>query len=212
MTPDRPKKVEEIVESALRRTPEERDAYLTRACEGDESLRTHVETLIESHVQEEAQGFVEASALDSDSTPTLVDDVPFGMIGRRIGSYKLVREIGRGGMGSVYLAIRADAEYQKQVAIKLIKRGMDTDFIIRRFRHERQILATLDHPYIAHLLDGGTTDDGLPYFVLEYVEGKSIYHYCDALRLNILERIKLFRKVCAAVQYAHQQLDRKSVV
>ncbi len=204
MTPDRPKKDEEIFESALRRAPEERDAYLTQACEGDESLRTRVETLIESH--ERAQGFVEASALDSDSTPTLVDDVPFGMIGRRVGSYKLVREIGRGGMGSVYLAIRADDEYQKQVAIKLIKRGMDTDFIIRRFRHERQILATLDHPYIAHLLDGGTTDDGLPYFVLEYIEGKSIYHYCDALKLNIPERIKLFRKVCAAVQYAHQQL------
>jgi serine/threonine protein kinase/Tol biopolymer transport system component/Tfp pilus assembly protein PilF len=205
MTPDRPNKVEEIFESALMRAPAERDAYLTRACEGDESLRTRIETLIEAH--EQAVGFVDGvSELDSDSTPTLVDDVPFGMIGRRIGSYKLVREIGRGGMGSVYLAIRADAEYQKQVAIKLIKRGMDTDFIIRRFRHERQILATLDHPYIAHLLDGGTTEDGLPYFVLEYVEGKSIYHYCDALKLPLTERIKLFRKVCSAVQYAHQQL------
>jgi serine/threonine protein kinase/Tol biopolymer transport system component/tetratricopeptide (TPR) repeat protein len=206
MSQDRWKKVEEIFESALRRAPDERPAFLLEACAGNEALRTQIEKLLESYDQ--ATSMVETSVLDADSAPTLVDeeDVPFGMIGRRIGSYKLVREIGRGGMGSVYLAVRADDEFQKRVAIKLIKRGMDTDFIIRRFRHERQILATLDHSYIARLLDGGTTEDGLPYFVMEYVEGKSIYHYCDAERLSILERLKLFRKVCAAVQYAHQNL------
>jgi serine/threonine protein kinase/Tol biopolymer transport system component/Flp pilus assembly protein TadD len=203
MNPERWKKVEELFESALQRAPAERRAYLDQACEGDEGLRTQVETLIESY--ERAGSFIEAPAL-VDSAPTLVDDVPAGMIGRRLGSYKLVREIGRGGMGSVYLAVRADDEFQKRVAIKLIKRGMDTDFIIRRFRHERQILASLDHSYIGRLLDGGTTEDGLPYFVMEYVEGKSIYHYCDAQKLSVPERLKLFRKVCSAVHHAHQNL------
>ncbi|HEY6186653.1 MAG TPA: protein kinase [Pyrinomonadaceae bacterium] len=204
MDPESWKKVEEIFESALQRAPDERSAYLEIACRGDESLRSQVETLIESY--ERAGSFIEAPALGVDSIPTLVDDAPTGMIGKRIGSYKLVREIGRGGMGSVYLAVRADSEFQKRVAIKLIKRGMDTDFIIRRFRHERQILASLDHSYIARLLDGGTTEDGLPYFVMEYVEGKSIYHYCDVQKLSIPERLKLFRKVCSAVHHAHQNL------
>lgn len=206
MNQERWKKVEEIFESALRRAPEERSVYLAEVCAGNEALRDQVEKLLESYNQ--ATSLVETSVMDADSAPTLVDenDVPFGMIGRRIGSYKIVREIGRGGMGSVYLAVRADDEFQKRVAIKLIKRGMDTDFIIRRFRHERQILATLDHSYIARLLDGGTTEDGLPYFVMEYVEGKSIYQYCDAQQLPVIERLKLFRKVCSAVQYAHQNL------
>lgn len=108
-------------------------------------------------------------------------------------------------MGAVYLAERADSEFRMSVAIKLIKRGMDTDFILRRFRNERQILATLDHPYIAHLLDGGTTDDGLPYFVMEHIEGLPVYRYCDERKLNVAERLKLFRHVCEAVHYAHQQ-------
>ena len=95
----------------------------------------------------------------------------------RLGVYRLVREIGRGGMGSVYLAVRADDEYHKRVAIKLVKRGMDTDFVLKRFRNERQILASLDHPNIALLLDGGTTDDGLPYFVMEYIQGLPIDRY-----------------------------------
>src|ERR687885_656887 len=100
------------------------------------------------------------------------------MAGRRVGSYRIVREVGRGGMGAVYLAERADSEFRRRVAVKLIKRGMDTDFILRRFRKERQILASLDHPNVARLLDGGTTDDGLPYFVMEYIEGLPIYRFC----------------------------------
>ena len=111
------------------------------------------------------------------------------MIGRRLGAYRIEREIGRGGMGAVYEAVRADNEFRKRVAIKLVKRGMDTDFILRRFRKERQILAALDHPHIAGLLDGGTTDDGLPYFVMEYIEGKPLYGYCDAHKLSIAERL-----------------------
>jgi serine/threonine protein kinase/TolB-like protein/lipoprotein NlpI len=106
-------------------------------------------------------------------------------------------------MGAVYLAVRADKESDRRVAIKVIKRGMDTDFIIRRFRHERQILAGFDHPNIARLLDGGTTDDGLPYFVMEFIEGLPIHRYCDANQLSIPSRLNLFRQVCAAVHYAH---------
>ena len=118
----------------------------------------------------------------------------------------MLREIGHGGMGQVYLAVRADDEYKKRVALKIVKRGMGTQNIVRRFRNERQILAGLDHPNIAKLLDGGTTEDGLPYFVMEYVEGKPITDYCDDRKLSTVERLKLFRQVCAAIQYAHQNL------
>ena len=189
----------------MEHAPEERSAYLAQVCAGDESLRRQVETLIVSYKR--AENFIEVPALAVSSTDeTLIDEPSTSFIGRRVGSYKIVREIGRGGMGSVYLAVRADDEYQKRVAIKLIKRGMDTDFIIRRFRNERQILASLDHTYIARLLDGGTTEDGLPFFVMEYVEGQPIHHYCDMQKLSITERLQLFRKVCAAVHYAHQNL------
>jgi serine/threonine protein kinase/Tol biopolymer transport system component len=204
MNQERWKRVEEVFESALERAPGERSAYLAQACAGDESLRRQVETLIVSYNR--AENFIEVPALASSASDTLIDDPSTSFIGRRVGSYKTVREIGRGGMGSVYLAVRADDEYQKRVAIKLIKRGMDTDFIIRRFRNERQILASLDHTYIARLLDGGTTEDGLPFFVMEYVEGQPIHQYCDMQKLSIVERLQLFRKVCSAVHYAHQNL------
>jgi serine/threonine protein kinase/tetratricopeptide (TPR) repeat protein len=199
---ERQKKLTEVFESALERAPDEREGFLAEVCEGDDALRNQVETLLESY----------RHTGDTDSTPKLLIDTeatevsvnPF--IGRRIGSYKLVREIGHGGMGAVYLAMRADEEFQKRVAIKLIKRGMDTDFIIRRFRNERQILAGLDHPNIARLLDGGTTEDGLPYFVMEYVEGQPIHYYSDTHRLSTTERLRLFLKACGAVEYAHHNL------
>ncbi|MDQ3799566.1 MAG: protein kinase, partial [Acidobacteriota bacterium] len=127
-------------------------------------------------------------------------------IGKKIGVYRITKEIGRGGMGAVYLAVRDDREFQQNVAIKLIKRGMDSDQVLRRFRNERQILAALNHPNIARLLDGGTTDDGLPYFVMEYIEGLPITQYCDSNRLTVRERLQLFQQVCAAVYYAHQNL------
>jgi tetratricopeptide (TPR) repeat protein len=118
----------------------------------------------------------------------------------------LIRLIGHGGMGAVYLGIRDDDQYQKQVAIKLLKRGMDTDFMLNRFRQERQILANLEHPFIARLIDGGATEDGLPYFVMEYVDGVPITKYCEGKNLSIPERVRLFRLVCEAVQHAHQNL------
>ena len=109
-------------------------------------------------------------------------------------------------MGTVYLGVRDDDAFQKRVAIKVLKRGMDTESIVRRFRHERQILASLEHPFIASLLDGGSTPDGRPYFAMEYVEGQPIVDYCDTHRLDTAARLKLFRHVCTAVQYAHQNL------
>jgi eukaryotic-like serine/threonine-protein kinase len=124
----------------------------------------------------------------------------------RVGPYRLIRELGRGGMGAVYLGVRDDDAFQKRVAVKVLKRGMDTEAIVRRFRHERQILAGLEHQNIAGLLDGGTTQDGLPYFAMEYVEGQPIVDYCDTRGLDTTARLQLFRQVCAAVQYAHQNL------
>jgi eukaryotic-like serine/threonine-protein kinase len=124
----------------------------------------------------------------------------------RIGPYRLIREIGRGGMGTVYLAVRADAAFEKHVAIKVLRRGMDSDAIEARFRTERQILASLEHPNIAGLFDGGATADGLPYFAMEYVEGRPIVEDAEARGLDTTARLDLFRQVCAAVQYAHQNL------
>lgn len=133
------------------------------------------------------------------------DDLEDLMIGQRLGAYQIEREIGRGGMGTVYLARRADNVFQRRVAIKIIKRGMDTDFILRRFRHERQILANLEHPNIARLLDGGATLSGQPYFVMEYIEGLPFYIYCDTHRLSVGQRLDLFGHACEAVEYAHQK-------
>jgi serine/threonine protein kinase/tetratricopeptide (TPR) repeat protein len=126
-------------------------------------------------------------------------------VARRIGAYQILRELGHGGMGTVFLAARADDQYQKRVAIKVV-RGTDSAEVIRLFRRERQILAGLEHPNIARLLDGGTTEDGLPFFVLEYVEGEPIDRYCDAHALSTHERLRLFQGVCAAVQHAHRNL------
>ena len=140
---------------------------------------------------------------DSDDSPTLPSPDETRLTGRRIGPYRIVRELGHGGMGEVYLATRDDEQYRKDVAIKVVRGGLESELILRRFRHERQILATLGHPNIAALLDGGTTAEGLPYFVMEYVEGAPLDVYSDTRRLTVRERLVLFRTVCAAVQHAH---------
>src|SRR5215813_14329780 len=205
MTPERWQQVEEIFQTALDLPEAKRESYLCEACAGDDTLRDEVVNLIAYHktgdavLQELAPAQAQAQALDSLAT----DRDP--LIGRRVGAYRIEREIGRGGMGAVYEAVRADKEFSKRVAIKLVKRGMDTDFILRRFRKERQILAALDHPNIALLLDGGTTEDGLPYFVMEFIEGQPLYRYCDEHKLTIADRLRLFLSICDAVQYAHQK-------
>src|SRR4026207_1322489 len=205
MTPERWRQVEEIFQAALDLHPEERARYVSQASATATALRRTVEVLLSQHdsagdlLDESIYGQTDQSVLES-----FIDEKD-PMIGRRLGAYRIEREIGRGGMGAVYEAVRADNEFNKRAAIKLVKRGMDTDFILRRFRKERQILAALDHPHIAGLLDGGTTEDGLPYFVMEFIEGQPLYRYCDSHQLNVTERLKLFRSICDAVHYAHQK-------
>jgi serine/threonine protein kinase/Tfp pilus assembly protein PilF len=128
------------------------------------------------------------------------------MVGQRVGPYRIERMIGRGGMGTVYEAFRADGEFQHRVAIKLIGSGLDNNFVVTRFRNERQILAALDHPNIGKLLGGGTTHDGRPYFVMEFIDGQPLYQYADAHGMTVADRLRLFNQVCEAVQYAHQKL------
>lgn len=142
----------------------------------------------------------EETGLPDAESPELSDE----LIGQTFGVYRIAREIGRGGMGVVYLAVRSDGAFKQDVAIKFVKRGMDTDLILRRFRNERQILATLSHPNVAMLYDGGTTDKGLPYFVMEYVGGEPLYEFCDNRKLNLKKRLEIFAKVCEAVHAAHQ--------
>lgn len=198
VTPDRWQQIKAVLDDALEREEAERTAFLETACQGDDELRREVESLLAS----------EAEIGDFIETPVFrirgeAEPLPAG---QRIGAYRIVREIGRGGMGSVYLAERADEEFDQQVAIKVVRRGMDTEEIVRRFRSERQILAHLDHPNIAKLFDGGTTEDGRPYFVMEHVLGQPIDEYCDERKLPVRDRLELFRRVCSAVHFAHQNL------
>jgi serine/threonine-protein kinase len=194
-------RVKSLLSQALDRPPEERRAWIERACR-ESRVREEVLSLLESH--ERSDDFMEPIGL----RPAALDRVaiPESLIGRRVGPYLLQQLIGSGGMGSVYRAERADRAFTKTVAVKLIKRGMDTDEILARFQRERQTLANLDHPHIARLLDGGSTEDGLPYLVMELVEGEPIDRYCEARHLSIDRRLELFMKVCAAVQHAHQNL------
>jgi len=197
-------KVKEIFSAALELKPDERVSFLNTACAADENLRSEVLGLLSAH--DSSGDFIQHPAVVD--VGFLVSDTNHSAAaaGQHIGTYEIIRELGRGGMGAVYLASRADEAFDKQVALKLIKRGMDSDAIIKRFVMERQILANLDHPNIARMIDGGTTENGLPYFVLEYIEGTTITRYCDEHKLNTLERLKLFLQVCAAVQFAHQNL------
>src|SRR4051812_32981933 len=193
MTPERWLQVEEIFQFALDIRPGEREQYLSSACGEDFELKREVEALLSQHesagdlLDEPIYGQTGMNALESLATEE-VDP----MVGRRLGSYRIEREIGRGGMGAVYEALRADGEFHLRVAIKIVKRGMDTDLILQRFRRERQILALLNHPNIAFFLGGGSTDNGLPYFVMEYIEGKPLYRFCDESQLSVEDRLKVF--------------------
>ncbi len=198
MTPELWQRVEEVIGEVLELPVSERRQALVDTCGGDRELRSQVESLLAS----------EGSTGDLLETPVFslhAKGFAEPAEGDRIGPYRVQHLLGDGGMGAVYLAVRVD-EFEKQVALKLLKSGIGGEHLVRRFHHERRILARLDHPNIAKLLDGGTTDDGLPYFVMEYVEGEPIDLYCDRRRLPVSERLELFRKVCAAVHLAHQNL------
>ena len=199
------KRVEAIFEQALEYAPEARPEFLRTACAGDAALLHEVEQLLRHHGAAESGGFLDNMA---GLTATLGAKPPpkDGYIGKDLGPYRIQKRLGHGGMGNVYLAVR-HAEYRQQVAIKVLRRGMDTESILQRFRNEIQVLAAVSkHENIAGLLDAGTTEDGLPFFVMEYVEGEPLDSYCDNHRYGIKERVRLFRQVCAAVQFAHQHM------
>ncbi len=202
MTPERWEQLNALFHAAAALGAGERRAYLQAAGEGDVDLIAEAERLLVAH--ERPGGPIELPAIAA--AADWFSEEGGAVAGRRLGPYRVIREIARGGMGTVYLAERADGQYEQRVAIKLIKRGMDTALVLDRFRAERQILASLDHPNIAHLLDGGTSDEGLPYFAMEYIEGRPVDEYADAHRLPVEQRLELFLQVCAAVIYAHQHL------
>ena len=202
MTSDQWPQINQLFQAALERPAGERAAFLESAG-ADPAVRRQVEDLLAAH--EQAPTFLESPAWESAPAGDAEADDEVPVAGGRIGAYRVVREIGRGGMGAVYLAERADGRFEKQVAIKVIKRGLDTDAVRRRFRTEQQILAQLDHPHMAKLLDGGTTVDGLPYFIMDYVDGVPIDAYCATHGLPTEDRLRLFLAVCAAVEYAHQR-------
>ena len=176
--------------------------YVEQACASDAELRAEVISLLAAH--DTAEDFIEQEAAQRVGLASAAPKKDW--IGRRLGPYRIVDEAGRGGMSQVFKAVRDDQQYEKQVAIKLLKPGLDTDSLLRRFKAERQILAQLSHPNIAHLLDGGATEEGAPYLVMEYIEGKPIDVYCDDRDLGVSERLDLFRSLCSAVHYVHQHL------
>ena len=194
----RHQRVMQLLADAMEANTGERASFIVDSCHNDHELRSEIEKLL-AH-QNHVSGFLEETLFDGNSETE-------SLIGIQVGAYRIVERLGRGGMGAVYLAERSDDEYQKQVAIKFIKRGLPLDVVQQRFRTERQILANLDHQNISRLLDGGRTDHG-PYLVMEYVDGIAIDTYCDAQDLSTNKRLELFLKVCDAVAYAH----RKSVV
>ncbi len=197
--PGRWREAKRILDEALERPAADRAAFIADACAGDESLRGDVDSLAAAADDSE-------SILDAPVPVMFADLAPRSRVGERIGAYEVLGELGRGGMGVVFLARRADDEFEKKVAIKLVPGGLADAVALDRFRSERQILASLDHPNVARLLDGGTTEAGEPYFVMEYVEGEPLLEYCRTRGLSTRERLRIFRDVCAAVQYAHQNL------
>jgi len=202
MTPERWQQVKNALDQAIALGVANRLSYLDRIGAADPELRCEVETLLNHHQQVDSE-FLKAPLIDR-KLPAEIS-LP-SRIGGRVGVYELLEEIGQGGMGTVYRAARADGQYEKQVAVKLVRSGHDTTSVVERFRHERQILASLDHTNIARLLDGGTTEDGIPYLVMELIEGTPIDEYCNQHALSISKRLEIFRQVCSAVQYAHQRL------
>jgi serine/threonine protein kinase len=228
MTPDNWNRAKELFEVAVELDSAQRAAFLAKNCR-EESLRQQVDELLLNY--QEAGNFLDDPVLNPRipapnapqetqsegtfrlhpqsaellTTATSVE-AEDPMVDRHLGAYKLVRRIGQGGMAAVFLAVRADDEYSKQVAVKLVQPGLDSRDLLNRFRNERQTLAGLDHPNIVKLLDGGSTSEGLPFLVMDYVEGSPIDEYCDQHKLSVDERLHLFGKVCEAVRYAHQKL------
>jgi hypothetical protein len=217
-SPERWRRVEQLLDASLEVPPAERRALLDAACPDDPDMRAEVERLLRACA--ESAAFLQVPAVEfaapmlselatgatggepADPLPPLPPLAP----GTRIGAYRIIGEAGRGGMAVVYLAERADGEFRKRVALKVVRSGLPLqDDLVRRFREERQILASLEHPGIARLFDGGVTEEGLPWFAMEYFPGTPLTQYCDDRQLDTSARLELFRDVCDAVQYAHDR-------
>ena len=197
-------RLNEIFTAAAELTATQQSAFLADACGTDRALLSRANELLDAASKIEDRAFLSDDAFVVGAR-AIASEMGFADLkGQCIGHYRLVSEIARGGMGVVYLADRDD--FQHRVALKLIRNGVDSSQINRRFRIERDVLASLNHPNIARLLDGGTTDDGMPFLAMEYVEGKRIDKYCSEHNLGIDEILTLFRKVCSAVEYAHRNL------
>src|SRR6516225_10623145 len=201
MKAERWKRIEEIFQSALELPSSQRGEYVAQVCREDLELRMEIESLLANDNA--------TTALDSiveGDLRVMVQDVDVSEIGMRVGPYRLVRELDSGGMGVVYLGVRSDDQYFQIVALKMIRKGLESPALVQRFRAERQILATLTHPNIGIILDGGDTEDGRPFIVMEYVEGQPIILASESRTLPVRQRIELFRSLCSAVHYAHQKL------
>ncbi|HEY5755408.1 MAG TPA: serine/threonine-protein kinase [Steroidobacter sp.] len=195
-------RIKDLFSAALDYSAADRPAFLDRSCGDDIELLAQVRSLLDAH--ESSLGFIERPAVERAGLAPAFE--PFDWNGRRLGNYRIVGELGRGGMSHVYKAARDDDQYTKEVAIKLLRPGLDTHSLLQRLRDERQMLAQLSHPNIAQLLDGGVTDTGAPYLVMEYVEGQPIDMYCEERELSITARLDLIRTLCGAVHYVHQHL------
>lgn len=192
-------RIQALFEAALELDPSARDDFIAGECSGDGELEREVRSLLEADARE-------GGLLDINAGDLLPDTEAAFSPGTVIGEYRIVRQLGAGGMGAVFLAERADEEFQQQVALKIVRRGMNSDEILNRFRRERQILAGLNHPHIGRLYDGGIAETGVPYFTLEYIDGITIDTYCDENQLTIAERLRKFLTICDAVDYAHRNL------
>jgi len=200
MPDQRAQRLAELVKSAVECEPEARPAFLDDECRSDPAMRAEIESLLQQ--QEGASQFIEIPALHL-AAKSFMREGAF-CAGQTIGDYEIISLIGSGGMGEVYLA--EDEQLHRKVALKLVRRGMDSDDIIRHFKREEHLLASLNHPNIAQLYGSGVSVDGIPFFAMEYVEGQRLDEYCDERGLGTKERLQLFRKVCSAVTYAHQRL------
>jgi eukaryotic-like serine/threonine-protein kinase len=204
MTPGQWQKVKRLLDDAIELSPTERAAFLDSLSADEPEVRREVESLLRAH---EAQpDFLEPPDICGAANDASGSDTSAAWLGRVLGSYRLLELIGEGGMGAIFRAVRADGLHDRPVAVKLIRSGLSKEFFLRRFNEERRILASLDHPNIARLLDGGASPEGMPYVVMEFVDGVPIDEFCARRQLSIRQRLELFRVVCGAVQYAHQNL------
>ncbi len=203
MTSERWDRIKSALSVALDTDPGQMSSCLDNVCAGDADLRREVESLLA------LKDDPDLALLESAAVSLVTDGAAAthsSWIGRRVGPYEIVEEIGSGGMGEVYRAVRADDAFRKEVAVKLVRIDSNSEFVVTRFKSERQVLATLEHPNIARLLDGGSTEEGIPYFAMELVEGEPLHEYCDSHKLDTTARLRLFLEICSAVQYAHQRL------